>query len=313
MTAQPSTAALALALLASRGVGERTLSRWLMWAGSRDEPAAYWLGKPPNKLIRVFPDKTESVAIALASLDAAALDRASRWVDRTLRAGGQLLLAGQSDYPAKLRTAGGTAAPPVLTVIGDTELLGRDAGAVVGSRTPSAPGLELARRCAEWLASRGRVVVSGGAQGVDAAAHEAALEGGGTTVVVLPQGILSHDVPATVATAIEDGNALLISQFVPDAGWTVGGAVTRNETIATLSRLVFVIEPLKPGGSLKTGRDTLAQRKRVLAYPAAGAGAALIREGAGTILDERGRFEPEHVEAAWAASADSPQDQIELL
>lgn len=307
-------AAITLALLASRGVGERTLSRWLAWAAAQDRPLAAWAGRPREELVRAFPDRMESVILALTDLDDDGVRRAMKSIDRVHAAGGQFVLLTQRDYPRVLRDAFGTSAPPVLTVHGDTGLLNRQSGAVVGTRTPSEAGAKLARLCARWLAARGRVVTSGGAQGVDSAAHTEALEAGGATVVVLPQGLLTFPVSAPVAAAVEDGAALLLSQFIPDAPWSTACAVTRNETIAALARIVCVIEPHSPGGSLKTGRDALAQGKPVLVYSGVGSrGAELLREGAKPMLGPTGRFTDTYCETVWAASGRDRREQIELL
>ena len=314
MPPEPSTAALALALLASPGVGERSLARWLVWAATRDEPPSHWVGRSRAELVRCFPDKLESVVVAIAGLDPAALARAEHHVGRVHRAGGQILLITQQDYPGALRLAPGGLGPPVLSVMGDLGLLEQDAGAVVGTRTPSFSGTELARRCAEWLVARNRIVVSGGAQGVDTVAHMTALESGGATLFVLPQGLLSFDAPEPLAGALEDGSAMLLSQFVPVAPWSVAAAVSRNETIAALSRLVCVIEPHSPGGSLKTGRDAIAQRKPVLVHGDAGSRSEdLIREGALPILDGCARFSDERLDEIWDAALHKRQGQIELL
>jgi DNA processing protein len=265
-------------------------------------------------MVREFPDKTESIVLALAALSREALERAEKWVSRVHSAGGQFILVTQNDYPASLRAAFGPAAPPVLTVLGDTALLDRDAAAVVGTRTPSEAGAELARLCARWCAAHRRVVVSGGAQGIDTVAHQTALDEDGTTIVVLPQGLLSYLVPEGLALALEGGAALLVSQFVPDAPWTTSGAVTRNETIAALARMACVIEPGSPGGSFKTGRDALAQRKPVLVYAGVGgSGGALLREGARLLLGPNGRFSDDHLDRTWAEAARERPNQAELL
>ncbi len=314
MTTDSSPTAIALALLASRGVGERTLSRWLAWCVARDQSPADWLGRPRDEMVRTFPDKMDSIVHALAPMAKETLDRAERWAARVHAAGGQFVLVTQRDYPGSLRAIYGPAAPPVLTVVGDLALLERDAAAVVGTRTPSEPGAELARLCARWCVQRERVVVSGGAQGVDTVAHETALEDGGATVVVLPQGMLSYPMLPELAVAVERGTALLVSQFLPEAPWTTGGAVTRNETIAAFARMTCVIEPGNPGGSLKTGRDALAQRKPVLVYAGiGGSGGALLREGARPMLGPNGRFAVECLDRAWAEAVRDRPEQIELL
>jgi DNA processing protein len=314
MSREASSAAIALALLASRGVGERTLARWLAWCAARDVSLSDWLGRPRDEMVREFPDKTESIVLALAAMLPEAIERAEKWASRVHTAGGQFVLATQHDYPASLRAACGPAAPPVLTVLGDTSLLERDAAAIVGTRTPSETGAELARLCARWCAARGRVVVSGGAHGVDTVAHQTAVGDGGATVVVLPQGMLTYMVPADLAQALEDGAALLVSQFVPEAPWTTSGAVTRNETIAAVTRMACVIEPHSPGGSLKTGRDALAQHKPVLVYTGVGGpGGALLREGAQPLLGPKGRFSNEQLDQTWSDAVRERPNQADLL
>ena len=89
---------------------------------------------------------------------------------------------------------------------------GERAVAVVGSRTAGAAGLEMARRLGGVLARAGAWVISGGAVGIDAAAHAGAIEAGGRTVVVLGGG-LDHLYPAgnrgLVARAVESGGGLV--------------------------------------------------------------------------------------------------------
>lgn len=160
------------------------------------------------------------------------------------------------------------------------------------------------------------MVVSGGAQGIDTVAHGATLDAGGGTIVVLPQGLLTYGASRALADAIEDGRAVLLSQFFPDAPWTVGAAVARNETIAALSRVVCVVEPGSAGGSAKTGQDALNQSKPVLVYEGVDSrktGRALIQAGARPLLGPEGRFGEEYMEAVWTAASVNTERQVELL
>ena len=95
-------------------------------------------------------------------------------------AGAQLLLLGDPDYPPMLQSL--DPAPPLVWARGDTGLLTRRSVAIVGARNASALGLRTARRLARELGSMGHVVVSGLARGIDAAAHEASL-GTGTSSI----------------------------------------------------------------------------------------------------------------------------------
>jgi len=305
---------VALALLAARGVGERTLSRWLAWATARERPVAAWLGRPREELGGAFPDKMDSVIRGIASVDEDALGRASKWVDRVHAAGGQFLLVTQADYPRSLIAAFGPGAPPVLTVLGDSGLLECESLGIVGTRRPSEAGAELARYAARWAVERKRPIVSGGAQGTDTAAHLATLENGGVTVVVSPQGALTFPMSTGVASAIDDGRAVVVSQFLPDSPWTTGGAIARNETIAGLSWMVCVIEPRSPGGSMKTGRDALAQGKPVLVYSGVGSrGKELVREGARGLLGPAKRFSHDYLDNVWLETLQARPEQIDLL
>ena len=140
----------------------------------------------------------------------------------------------------------------------------------MGARRVTPAGGALARQCACAFAKAGVTVTSGGADGVDMAGHMGALEGGGATIVVLPRGLLTYTAPATVQQAVNDGRALVLSEFLPDAPWSTQAAVTRNGTIAALSRLACVIEPKKTGGSIRTARLALDMGKRVLFHCPAG-------------------------------------------
>ena len=298
--------ALVLALHARDRIGARTLSRWLRWASAQGAPLHSFTGRPRQELLAVLPAGLDRLVAALAEIRDEELNRAERLAERVERAGAQFYAITDADYPAALLAALDTAAPPLLAIAGDAELFARPAGGVVGSRTPSEAGATLAGNCARWLAGHRRVVVSGGAQGIDTAAHAAALEAGGATIVVLPQGLLSYGASRTLAGAIEEGRVALVSQFLPDGPWSVGAAVARNETIAALSRVVCVVEPGSAGGSAKTGQDALNQRKPVLVYAGVDArqtGRALGQAGARQLLGPEGRLSEEYLEEVWREAA----------
>lgn len=201
-------------------------------------------------------------------------------------------------------------------MFGDLALLARPSAAVVGARDPSERGLSLARACAAFFARERIPVVSGGARGIDAAAHDAALACGGATAVVLPQGLLTYRVPRPLFEAIEEGRAAIVSEFVPDTDWETRAAVTRNATISALSRLVCVIEPKKTGGSIRTARCALAQRKRVLVYCAPdqrSTGRMLKQAGAQDLVDHTGNPDPEYLQTIWRMAPQPVAQQTELF
>jgi DNA processing protein len=142
--------------------------------------------------------------------------------------------------------------------------------AVVGSRRPSAAGRAFARELAAALTARGALVVSGLALGVDAAAHEGALDAGGHTVAVLGAG-LSHGYPranAQLRARIRRAGCLLSEYWLdtPPAPWRFPA---RNRIVAGLAHAVVVVEAGARSGALITADFALEAGRPVLAVPGA--------------------------------------------
>lgn len=161
-------------------------------------------------------------------------------------------------YPAQLlRTWGVARVPPLLMIRGNRELLNRDAVGFTGSREAGERGLRAARDCADQLAAAGVVIASGYAAGVDTCAHTAALKAGGTTIVVLAEGIQNFRVKAEIESAWSWERVCVVSEFAASAPWSVGTAMQRNRTIVGVSRAVILVEARATGGSIATGRYAL--------------------------------------------------------
>lgn len=126
--------------------------------------------------------------------------------------------------------------------------------AVVGSRATSPGGLDQARRIGAALARSGAWVVSGGAAGVDAAAHAGAIEAGGRTVVVLGGG-LDHLYPATnrelFARVVETGGGLA-AEVPDDRRAAIWSFPRRNRLVAALGRATVVVRAGARSGALLT-------------------------------------------------------------
>jgi DNA processing protein len=106
-------------------------------------------------------------------------------------------------------------------------------------------------------------VVSGHAAGIDQTAHGAALAAGGTTTVVLAEGLLRFS-PCRGLRDADDESILLLSGFRPTAKWTVYQAMERNKWIAALSRAVIVVASDARGGSWAQGKLCLETGKPLL-------------------------------------------------
>lgn len=307
MTSDPSSI---LALSLSPGVGCVTVHRALAAARASRLPLESLMSLPLHEAIALLPPGLHTVANDLRRCTAAIQERARQLIGLAEEAGAQPLTISQQAYPQRLRDALGSLAPPVLFTMGDVALFRTQAAAVVGARDPSAMGARLATLCAETLCRADATVASGGARGVDSAAHEAALRAGGRTIVVLPQGLLTYRCPGEIQEAVQDGNALLVSEFPPDMDWETHAAVTRNATISALSRLVCVIEPKKTGGSIRTARYALDQGKRVLVYPAQGfesAAEALAHAGAIELFRGTAPIRLDGLPHLWQEAASDPQ------
>ena len=170
------------------------------------------------------------------------------------------LVPGTKGYPDPVQSAFANN-PPTLTVRGNIALLDLPGLGFCGSRKASQKGLEAAWDCADQAARQGFVVVSGNAAGVDSQAHLAALKAGGSTILVLPEGIDHFRVRRAFKTVWDWGRVLVISQFEPEAIWRHYRAMSRNELIIALSRAVIVIEAGEKGGTLAAGLSTLKSQK----------------------------------------------------
>lgn len=168
-----------------------------------------------------------------------------------------LLTISDEDYPERLRLLLGKKAPPLLAVLGNTNLVNKPSIGFCGSRKASDKGLATAHDCADQLASKGVNIVSGYAAGVDIATHRAALESGGTTTLVLPEGILHFQVKRELKKLWDWQRVAVVSEFLPGVAWSVRNAMQRNHTICGLSQAMILIEAGSTGGSIEAGKVCL--------------------------------------------------------
>ena len=190
-----------------------------------------------------------------------------------------------NNYPALLKEISDP--PPLLFVRGDPALLSLPQIAIVGSRNPSALGVETATAFAFTLSQHGFVITSGLALGIDAASHRGALNAKGYTIAVAGTG-LDRVYPARhigLATEIVNTGAM-VSEFPPGTLAKANHFPRRNRIISGLCQGLLVVEAAKHSGSLITARMALEQNREVFAIPgsihnplARGCN-ALIREGA---------------------------------
>jgi len=150
-------------------------------------------------------------------------------------------------------------APKALYASGDLEILSHGGRvAIVGSRKASADGLKRAARLARLVSEQGAVVVSGLADGIDTAAHEAAIHHGGKTIAVI--GTPLDRVYPAKNRALQEAIAhshLLLSQFPPGHPVTKASFPQRNRTMALVCDVSVIIEGGKSSGTLSLGWEAL--------------------------------------------------------
>jgi len=181
--------------------------------------------------------------------------------------------------------------PPALFAWGETDCLAKPMVGIVGTRSASLYGKAAAAKFAEAFAASGVVVVSGGAAGIDAAAHGGALECGGSTVAVLGTGV-DRVFPAMNRELFERirSNGCLLSQFAVGSGALRYHFPARNSLIAMLSDALLVVEAPAKSGALITASAACELGKQVFVVPANITNTgfqgshALIRDGA-TLVD----------------------------
>ena len=183
--------------------------------------------------------------------------------------------------------------PKRLYVRGDASgLFERPAVAVVGARSCSGYGAQVARALSRDLAATGITVVSGLARGIDAEAHRGALDAAGTTVAVLGCGI-DRDYPARhaeLARRIVAGGGLVVSEYEPGVEPAPWRFPARNRVIAGLTLATVVVEARERSGALITADFALELGREVFAVPGEITAALsvgtnrLIRHGAAPLL-----------------------------
>lgn len=192
------------------------------------------------------------------------------------------------DYPEPLAST--ISAPAAIFVWGDDTCLHKPKIAVIGTRGATTYGRAAAQKFAEAFALAGVTVVSGGAAGVDAAAHEGAIESGGRTVAVLGTGV-EQVYPAMHRQLFQRirGSGCLVSQFAAGTRPKPFRFPLRNHLIAALSDAVLVVEAPERSGALITAHSAADLGRQVFVVPANitnmnfRGSHALIRDGAALV------------------------------
>lgn len=198
-----------------------------------------------------------------------------------------------SDFAKILRNIANP--PKTLYILGALPTERRPSVAIVGTRKPTSYGKEVTTRLASELATRGIVIVSGLALGVDGLAHRATLDAGGTTIAVLGNG-LPQIYPSShrgLADQIVAQGGAVLTEYNPETPALPHQFLERNRIVSGLADAVIITEAAARSGTMSTATHALEQGKDVLVVPgnitspmSSGCN-ALLRQGATPITSSQ--------------------------
>jgi DNA processing protein len=249
-----------LRLEGTRGVGLRTAHLLLAAFGS---PQAIFQAGHAALAAHVGPALARALSAPPSAATRTLIDTTLAWLRTPSH---HVLALGDAAYPQALATIPD---PPLLLYIrGRIDLLARPALAIVGSRNATLQGKANAGAFATALSDAGVCVVSGLALGIDAAAHEGALRGAGSTIAVVGTGAdLFYPARNRALAQRIASEGCIVSEYALGTPPTSGNFPRRNRIISGLSHGVLVIEAAAQSGSLITARVAAEQGREVFALP----------------------------------------------
>ena len=234
-----------------------------------------------NKLVSAFgsPERVLTASVAQLSAvpgisrsTASAIreqndpDKARKSAARIVQLGWRVTFLKDSDFPPLLKRIGDP--PPVLFSEGDLLTPDDKLVAIVGTRHASEGGRRYTHALAGKLAEAGLIVVSGMAEGIDAAAHKGALDAGGRTVAVwgTPLNLVYPPSNRELAERIKE-KGLVYSEYLPEDQPSPSNFPERNRIVSGLSEAVIVIEAGRKSGALITAHYCIEQGRELFAVP----------------------------------------------
>ena len=291
MTPDPGLASW-LQLTLTPGLGTATIRGLLTQFGLPENV----IGAPRAELARLAP--REALNALGSEAVAKEVERAMAWLERP---GNSVVTLADAAYPRLLLEISDP--PALLYCRGRTDLLNKHALALVGSRNATAQGMSSTEQFARSFSAAGLTIVSGLAQGIDAAAHRGGLAGEGSTIAVLGTGVDIAYPRSNAALADEIAErGLLLSEFPLGTRALAHNFPRRNRLISGLAQGCLVVEAALASGSLITARAAADQGREVFAVPGSihsplskgchaliKSGAKLV-ESAEDVLSELGTF-----------------------
>lgn len=275
-----------------------------------------WLAERDGAVVGLSPVDTQ---VWRGHFDAPTAEDVAARIDVIQQSGVQTLIPGDTDWPDALNDLGDVA-PYVLWTRGASSFLSRplqDFVTITGARASSAYGDYVARELAASIAGDERVVVAGGAYGIEGAAHQAALAAGGDTVVILASGV-DRPYPAghrDLLDRVADVGVLL-SEVPPGTVPTRHRFIARARLMAALSSATVVVEAASRSGSLVVAQRAAELGRSVGAVPGPVTSATslgphrLLRDGIASLVADTSDL-ARLIEHGGAAQVPSPRVQVD--
>lgn len=211
--------------------------------GDLREWAARYLSKTHAERIEILLSRLHEVNEALAKYSELGINAISEFDD---------------DYPRRWIQVLGQKRPPVIFAAGNLALLNENSFGIVGSRDVDESGAEFAAAASRIMCEQGYVIVSGGAKGVDKIAMRTAFQCGGNSIGFLSDSLVKA-VKAT-RSELESERICLATNYLPDAGFSVGNAMGRNKLIYGHSLATLVVSStLASGGTWAGAEEAIKQ------------------------------------------------------
>jgi DNA processing protein len=248
-----------LALALTEGLGPSRIRKLVEHFGTAD------------RILQASLTELEATGMRAVSAQALAtgksLELAQDEAARAVRANATVISLSNVEYPPRLKEIYDP--PVVLFVKGSVELLSKPGIAMVGTRHPTPYGTGMAERLATDLASRGLVIISGMARGIDTASHRGTIAAKGKTVAVLGTGVdvFYPKENTRLAEQILALGGAIVSEFPVGTAPVPQNFPIRNRIISGMSAGVLVVEAAEYSGTRITSRCALEQNRDVYAVP----------------------------------------------
>lgn len=229
--------------------------RFALWLKEKSTTPADLLVSDPKALLSGWHDariSTERIVELLNRGHSLALA-----IEKWQRAGLWVVTRSDPEYPKRLKQRLKTDSPPVLFGCGNKALLNMGGLAVIGSRNASVSDLTYTGQIGAKAASDNVAIISGAARGVDETAMLGAMRQGGVIIGVVADNLLKAATSSKWRKGLMEGNAVLVSPFYPEAGFSTGNAMARNKYIYCLADSALVIHSGKKGGTLSGAEENL--------------------------------------------------------